>query len=86
VIPLLAVISFHIGEGRRFRFWLPLILLWLLLVPVSLLLSPFVVIAFLVLRVNPFRGVAAAWQFLSGLRKTEIEFDQRAQGFSICIL
>jgi hypothetical protein len=86
MIPFLAVISFRSHKGRRFRFWLPLILLWLFLAPVLLLLSPFVVIAFLVLWMNPFRGVAAAWQFLSGLRKTEIEFDQRTTGFSICIL
>jgi hypothetical protein len=86
VIPLLAVISFHCGESPRFRFWLPLILVWLLLAPLLLLLSPFVVIASLLLRVNPFRGVAAAWQLLSGLRKTEFQFDQRATGFSISIL
>jgi hypothetical protein len=86
VIPLFAVISFRSHEGRRFRFWLPLILLWLLLAPALLLLLPFVVIAFLVLRMNPSRGVVAVWQFLSGFRKTEVEFDQRTTGFSICIL
>jgi hypothetical protein len=86
VIPLLAVVNFHSGESWRFRLWLPLLLIWLLLAPLLLLLSPFLVVALLVLQVNPFRGVAVAWQFLSGFRKTEFEFDQQATGFSICIL
>jgi hypothetical protein len=86
MIPLLALVSFHKSEDRKYRFWLPLILLWLLLAPVLLLLSPFVFVGFLALRVNPFRGIAVAWQFLSGLRKTEIELDWRSSGFSICIL
>jgi hypothetical protein len=86
VIPLLAVISVHKSEERKYRFWLPLILLWLLLAPVLLLIFPFVIVGFLMARVNPLRGIAAAWQFLSGLRKSEIELHWRTSGFSICVL
>jgi hypothetical protein len=86
MIPLLAIVSFEKSESRKHRFWLPLILLWLLLAPVLLLIFPFVIVGFLMVRVNPFRGIAAAWQFLSGLRKTEIELHWRTSGFSICVL
>jgi hypothetical protein len=57
-----------------------------LLAPVLLLIFPFVIAGFLMARVNPFRGVAAAWQFLTALRKTEIELGWRTSGFSICVL
>jgi hypothetical protein len=86
MIPMLAIVSFQRSESRKHRFWLPLILPWILLSPVLLLIFPFVIVGFLVVRVNPFRGVAAVWQFLTALRKTEIELGWQAAGFSICIL
>jgi hypothetical protein len=61
---------------RKFGLWLPLFLLWLLLLPLALLLLPFFVIGCLVARMNPWRVFIAAWQLITGLRGTHIEFEQ----------
>lgn len=85
MIPFVAVVSLRDRESRTFRLWVPLILVWLLIVPVILLLSPLIVVACLVFRVNPFRGLAVMWQVLMALRETEFEIDQRSGGVSLCI-
>jgi hypothetical protein len=86
VIPFVAVVSLRDRESRTFRLWVPLILVWLLVLPVVVLLSPLIVIACLACRVNPVRGFAVAWQILSALRETECEVDHRSAGVSICVL
>jgi hypothetical protein len=86
MIPLVAVVSLRDRESRTFRLWVPLILVWLLVVPVVVLLSPLILVACIACRVNPFRGFAVVWQILSALRETEFELDRRSAGVSICIL
>jgi uncharacterized membrane protein len=86
MIPFVAVVSLRNRESRTFRLWVPLILVWLLFVPIIVLLSPLIVIASLACRVNPFRGFAVMWQILCALRNTEFELDQPSTGVSICIL
>ena len=66
--------------------WIPLFLIWLLLLPLAVVLSPFIFIACLVCRVNPFRGVAVIWQILKALKDTECEIDHRSAGMSFHIL
>jgi hypothetical protein len=77
MIPLFAVIGFRTPKHRRFRLWLPLFLIWLLLLPLVLVLLPFAIIGFLVLRMNPWRSLAAGWQLLAGLRGTHVEVNDR---------
>jgi hypothetical protein len=86
MIPFVAVVSLRNRESRTFRLWVPLILVWLLIVPLMVLLSPLIVVACLACRVNPFRGFTVVWQILSALRETELEIDRRSAGVSICIL
>jgi hypothetical protein len=86
MIPFVAVISLRNQQSRTFRIWLPLFLVWLLLIPLGILLSPFIFIACLVCRVNPFRGVALTWQILNALGDTQLELEHRAAGFSFHIL
>jgi hypothetical protein len=45
MIPFVAVISLRNQESRTFRLWIPLVLLWVLLLPLGALLSPFIFIA-----------------------------------------
>ena len=66
--------------------FLALFLIWLLLLPLAVLLSPFVFIACLFCRVNPFRGVAVVWQILNALADTNIEVEHRSAGVSFHIL
>jgi hypothetical protein len=86
MIPFVAVVSLRNHESRTFRLWIPLILIWLLLLPLGVLLSPFIFIACLVCRVNPFRGVAVMWQILNALTDTNIQVEHRSAGLSFHIL
>lgn len=85
MIPFVAVISLRDQRSRTFRFWIPLVLVWLLLIPVGILLSPFIFIGCLLCRVNPFRGVALMWQIVNALSDTQLELEHRAAGFSFHI-
>lgn len=86
MIPFVAVVSLRNQESRTIRLWIPLILIWLLLLPLAVLLSPFIFIACLLCRVNPFRGVALMWRVLNALTDTSIEVEQRSAGMSFHIL
>lgn len=86
MIPFVAVVSLRNQESRTIRLWIPLILIWLLLLPLAVLLSLFIFIACLFCRVNPFRGVALMWQVLNALTDTSIDVEQRSAGMSFHIL
>jgi hypothetical protein len=86
MIPFVAVISLRNQESRTFRLWIPPVLLWVLLLPLGALLSPFIFIACLVCRVNPLRGVAVMWQILNALTDTELEVEHRSAAISFHIL
>ena len=86
MIPFVAVVSLRNQQSRTFRLWIPLVLIWLLLVPLAVLLSPFIFIACLVCRVNPFRGLAVVWQVLNALTDTKLQVEHRAAGMSFHIL
>lgn len=86
MIPFVAVVSLRDQESRTFRLWIPLVLIWLLLLPLAVLASPFIFIACLVCRVNPFRGVAVLWQILWALNGTQFEMERRSAGMSFHIL
>jgi hypothetical protein len=62
MIPLIAIVQIEPRNGRRIRLWLPLFLVWLLLVVLGLLLSPLILIACLIARLNPFRAI---WRLVS---------------------
>jgi len=86
MIPLVAVVSLRNQESRTFRVWIPLFLVWLLLVPLGIVLSPLIFVSCLVCRVNPFRGVVVVWQILNALADTNVEFEQRSAGLSFHIV
>jgi hypothetical protein len=83
VIPVLAGLRFDLGSRRRPRIWIPLPLLWLLLLPFAIPLLPLSVAACLICSIPPRRALGALWQILSGLGGTHIEVD--APGVSILI-
>ena len=57
----------------RHRLWLPLFLLWVLLLPLLLVVAPFALVVLIVARVNPLRGVAAMWRVVVAIGGTQIE-------------
>ncbi|HEY6352048.1 MAG TPA: hypothetical protein VI636_21850 [Candidatus Angelobacter sp.] len=73
MIPLMLVVGFRTYKGRGLRLWVPLFLVWLLLLPLVLVLLPLAFLALAFLRVNPLRAVQTGWQLLTGLKGTRIE-------------
>jgi len=86
MIPFVAVVSLRNRESCTFRLWIPLFLIWLILLPVAVLLSPIIFPVCLVCRVNPFSGVALMWQILTALTDTKLEVEHRSAGLSFHIL
>ena len=75
MIPLVMVLRVHTVKGRGVRLWLPLFLLWLLVLPLLILLLPFYLAFCAVVRVDALRGIAACWSVLSATSGTHIEVD-----------
>jgi hypothetical protein len=78
MIPMVGVISVRRWpRSRSFRLWIPLFLLWLVLLPFALLALPLLLIVCLIRRVNPFEAIATLWHILVALKDTHIEIDNR---------
>ena len=58
MIPLLAVVRVEAGQ-TRIGFWAPLFLLWLLLAPILIVLSPLLLVICLAMGLNPVRATGA---------------------------
>jgi hypothetical protein len=73
MIPLMAQVVVAPGHGRPIRLWLPLFLVWLLLVVLGVLLSPLIIVACLIARMNPFTTVWRLCRVFAALAGTHIE-------------
>ncbi|MGH8290711.1 MAG: hypothetical protein ACREV7_17110 [Steroidobacteraceae bacterium] len=60
-------------RSHRFSLWIPIFLVWLILLPFVLVLFPVVALACLFLRINVLRLYATTWGILAGLRHTSVE-------------
>ena len=60
---------------RQFHLWIPLLLVWVLLLPFILLLAPLVFVACLIAKIDPFQGVSVYWQVFNGLRGLRVEVE-----------
>jgi len=63
------------GEARVVHLWLPLFLLWLLLLPFAVLLSPFLLLALLIMGRRSMAVAGAAYHAFAALSGTLIEVD-----------
>ncbi len=75
MIPLVATVSFRNKWSRSFRLWIPLALVWLLLLPVVLGLMPLVFLACWIMHVDAVRMIEACWDVLCGLKGTNFEIE-----------
>jgi hypothetical protein len=74
--PLLAVV--HILPNRvrsGIRLWVPLFLIWLLLLPFLLVLLPVYFVVCAVIDVHPFKTLGAFFSVLGSLNGTHVEVD-----------
>lgn len=71
--PLMMILRIRTDSGRGVRLWLPLFLLWLLVLPLAILLLPFYLVFCAYERVNAVRGIAAFWTLISATVGTHIE-------------
>jgi hypothetical protein len=85
MIPFVAVVSLRNQQSRTFRLWIPLFLIWLIIFPLAVLVSPVVFLACLACRSNPFLGVAILWQILVALTDTRLEVEHPSAGMSFHI-
>ena len=72
MIPLFLVIRFWPWGPRL---WLPIFLVWLLLLPFVLLLLPVAVMLSLIFGINPIQLVVVPWNILAATRGTHIEIE-----------
>ena len=75
MIPIKSTVCIRNRRRRGSPIWIPLFLVWLLLLPVALLLMPLFFIACLVGRVNPFRALAVFWEIVAALKGTDVAVD-----------
>ena len=76
VPPMLAVV--HIMPSRtrrRLRLWVPLFLVWLLLLPFVLVLLPVYFVVCAVMDIAPFATLGAFFAVLGSLNGTHVEVD-----------
>lgn len=74
--PLLATVHILPGAARRgVRLWVPLFLIWLLLVPFALVLLPVYFVVCAVVDIHPLRTLGAALAVLASLHGTLVEVD-----------
>lgn len=82
-MPISSTATVPIRRKWRFPLWIPILLVWLLILPFVLLLAPLIFLGCLFLRVNPFRGVAVYWQIFNGMRGVRICLDDPSSSISI---
>ncbi len=70
MIPLLIVV-----RVRWVRLWIPLFVVWILLLPLVLVLLPFAVLACFIVRINPLKAILTFWGLFSAFRGTTIDVD-----------
>jgi hypothetical protein len=75
ILPLIAVIRIRTLEGRHVNLWVPLFLMWLLLLPFAVVLTPVFVIVCLAIGVDPFQAIANSWKIIAAFCGTHVEVD-----------
>ena len=74
--PLLTVVHILPNRVRRgIRLWVPLFLIWLLLLPFLLVLLPVYFVVCAVIDIDPFKTLGAFFAVLGSLNGTHVEVD-----------
>lgn len=78
--PVFAVLRIRpTGKGRKINLWLPLFLIWILLLPLVLILLPFAIVAMTAKGIRPFHTLGALLRVLGSTAGTSVEVDRPGQ-------
>jgi hypothetical protein len=83
VIPGLALVRVGGHDRRAIRLWLPLFLLWPLMLPLAVVLAVAGVVVGRAYGIAPVGVLRTSWQFVSGWRGMHIEVDTPGFGFRV---
>ncbi|MEO8027181.1 MAG: hypothetical protein ABI823_11945 [Bryobacteraceae bacterium] len=86
MIPFIATVRVRRPRGRGVHLWIPLGILWLALLPLVLVLLPFLAVACWVARISAVRTVSALWSVLSSLKGLDLDIMQRDCGVAVRLL
>jgi hypothetical protein len=73
--PLLMQIHIASRQGRNLRLWVPLFLLWVLLLPFAVVLLPALFIVCAVADIDPVGAISTVMSIIAGLSGTHVEVD-----------
>jgi hypothetical protein len=75
-VPMLAIVRILPAKSRRtLRLWVPLFLVWLLLLPFAVVLLPLYFVMCAVMDIAPFRTLGALFAVLGSIGGTHVEVD-----------
>jgi len=75
--PLLAIVDIQRrADGRMYHLWLPLFLIWLLLLPLAIIALPFVIVIGLIAGIEIFKAMGGVLRVLNALNGTHVDIDQ----------
>ena len=75
MLPLIARVHVINRSGRGVRLWVPLFLVWLLLLPFAIVVLPILFVIWVVADVDPWPALKTIWNFLSSFSGTNVEVD-----------
>ena len=83
MIPFAAEVNIRNPRHRSLHLWIPLAILWILLLPFVILVFPLFLIACMVAGIEPFHATAVLWNILNSLGDTEFCVDNPGTSFSV---
>ncbi len=85
MIPCLAVVRVRHRYGRGIHLWIPLVLLWGLVLPIAVLILPFFILYCLLARVRIVRAISTFQSVFRGLKGMQCEVENRVCSVSLRI-
>jgi hypothetical protein len=73
VIPLFIVMKIYRPFHPPLRLWLPLFLVWLLLLPFAVIFLPIIAVVLSAKRIDPWLAIEIFFEMLCGIRGTHLE-------------
>ena len=75
MMPQLVTVRIRTGNGRKHRFWVPVLPIALVFSPLLILAGVVAVIACLIYHINPFRALGGMWRLFTALRGSRVDVE-----------